>query len=205
MPSVVVRRVVNIGNWKDTSLLLRDVGFASKRILEMRRTIYPRVAQNLRLTVAYPLTRSLRKYPPRKPGMKIRWTSEKQRRAYFATDGFGGGIPYTRTGKLAAGWSVKVDVQDRTGAIRMSVTNKAERNPAYGTGTYFQFAQGFIGLGKSGRTQMSYRRPMQGFHKDRGWQEAAPKVADAFEKARARGMKELQKHVQQTIKGLFPD
>lgn len=32
------------------------------------------------------------------------WQSEKQRRAYFATDGFGGGIPYKRTHELAGGW-----------------------------------------------------------------------------------------------------
>lgn len=33
------------------------------------------------------------------------WQSEKQRRAYFATDGFGGGIPYQRTGNLADAWT----------------------------------------------------------------------------------------------------
>lgn len=30
----------------------------------------------------------------------IQWKSEKQRRAFFATDGFGGGIPTRRTGKV---------------------------------------------------------------------------------------------------------
>lgn len=32
------------------------------------------------------------------------WESEKQRRAYFATNGFGGGIPYQRTGTLKDAW-----------------------------------------------------------------------------------------------------
>lgn len=32
------------------------------------------------------------------------WTSEKQRRAYFATNGFGHGIPYSRTSTLRWGW-----------------------------------------------------------------------------------------------------
>lgn len=36
------------------------------------------------------------------------WNSEKQRRAYFATDGFGGGIPSTRSGALESGWSADV-------------------------------------------------------------------------------------------------
>jgi hypothetical protein len=33
-----------------------------------------------------------------------KWQSENQRRAFFATDGFGGGIPTVRTGKIAGGW-----------------------------------------------------------------------------------------------------
>ena len=41
----------------------------------------------------------------KKPGSPItypvKWDSEKQRRAYFATDGFGAGIPYRRSGKHA--------------------------------------------------------------------------------------------------------
>jgi hypothetical protein len=39
--------------------------------------------------------------PPNAVKYPIQWASEKQRRAFFATDGFGGGIPYKRTGKLA--------------------------------------------------------------------------------------------------------
>jgi hypothetical protein len=52
-------------------------------------------------------------------GNPYQWQSEKQRRAYFATDGFGAGIPYTRTHDLAdsytytetdSNWtSVKID------------------------------------------------------------------------------------------------
>ena len=34
------------------------------------------------------------------------WQSEKQRRAYFATDGFGGGIPYQRTDELVNAWEI---------------------------------------------------------------------------------------------------
>lgn len=38
--------------------------------------------------------------PPATVHYPIVWTSEKQRRAYYASDGFGGGIPYKRTGAL---------------------------------------------------------------------------------------------------------
>lgn len=44
--------------------------------------------------------------PPRVyPGApKIEWTSDLQRRAFFASDGFDGGIPTKRTGKLIESW-----------------------------------------------------------------------------------------------------
>jgi hypothetical protein len=42
-------------------------------------------------------------------GNKYKWNSEKQRRAFFATKGFGGGIPSKRTGKMKEGWRVSVD------------------------------------------------------------------------------------------------
>lgn len=45
--------------------------------------------------------------PAPKPSYPINWDSEKQRRAFFATDGFGGGIPYSRTGKGSKGWRVE--------------------------------------------------------------------------------------------------
>lgn len=39
----------------------------------------------------------------------IRWATQKQKQAYFATDGFGKGIPYRRSGRLADGWDVSVE------------------------------------------------------------------------------------------------
>lgn len=51
--------------------------------------------------------RGLKHYPKRVQHGKnnpYKWQTEKQRRAYFATKGFGKGIPYTRSGKLADGW-----------------------------------------------------------------------------------------------------
>jgi len=49
----------------------------------------------------------------------IEWTSEKQRLAFFATDGFGKGIPYTRTGKLANSWHVRGDYTGGIAAINV--------------------------------------------------------------------------------------
>lgn len=44
--------------------------------------------------------------PARPPDYPIRWDSERQRRAYFATRGFGGGIPHIRTGASELGWQL---------------------------------------------------------------------------------------------------
>ena len=56
--------------------------------------------------------RGLKHYPARvKHGADnpYQWQSEKQRRAYFASNGFGGGIPYSRTNALKDGWTTKND------------------------------------------------------------------------------------------------
>ncbi len=58
----------------------------------------------------------------------IEWTSEKQRRAFFATDGFGSGIPTKRSNQLETSWVVVVGTQLRTNLITL-------RNPK----SYAQF------------------------------------------------------------------
>lgn len=46
------------------------------------------------------------------------WKSERQRRAFFATDGFGGGIPTQRTGDLSAGWDIEFVNSDDGGILQ---------------------------------------------------------------------------------------
>lgn len=46
------------------------------------------------------------------PGPSIkptRWKSDKQRRAFFASNGFGAGIPYRRSGRASRGWQATFD------------------------------------------------------------------------------------------------
>lgn len=59
--------------------------------------------------------------PAPKPKYPINWDSEKQRRAFFATDGFGRGIPTKRTGRYEKGWVI---VRTGTG-YRMENTSPA--------------------------------------------------------------------------------
>lgn len=53
------------------------------------------------------------KQPGPKPTYPINWDSERQRRAFFASNGFGRGIPYKRTGEYVDNW--KLDKLDEIG------------------------------------------------------------------------------------------
>lgn len=48
-------------------------------------------------------------YPPSQAGSPFQWSSERQRRAFFATNGFGRGIPTVRTMELANSGTFKVN------------------------------------------------------------------------------------------------
>ena len=85
-----------------------------------------------------------RKYPSDYP---LEWTSDKQRKAYFATNGFGGGIPYQRTGNLARGWRVEWD--DTTNQMIV-----------YNVNDYAKYVVG---------TLVDGYNPVQRFHQITGW------------------------------------
>lgn len=51
----------------------------------------------------------------------ILWKSERQRRAYFATNGFGRGIPSVRTNRLVNTWTDDMRIQD--GRLSVTVQN----------------------------------------------------------------------------------
>lgn len=57
----------------------------------------------------------------------IQWESDRQRRAFFATDGFGGGIPYRRTGRLLEKWEITSSPIDS--GIAVTATNAAPYAP----------------------------------------------------------------------------
>lgn len=82
----------------------------------LMKTAYKRNIGRLRGRVLQRLT-----VEPKKPSYPILWQSEKQRRAFFATDGFGSGIPYQRSGKLLASYDVKVLDTPEGGVL--SITN----------------------------------------------------------------------------------
>lgn len=90
--------------------------------------------------------------PPRDFSERIVWTSVKQGRAFFATDGFGRGIPTKRTGMTMRGFTA---VRESTSSGNISEHKVIARN----TTRYAPFVIG------------DPRRPnwQQAFHKRRGW------------------------------------
>lgn len=98
----------------------------------------------------------------------IQWTSERQRRAFFATNGFGKGIPYKRTGKLARSWTVTTRVEG--GTFQLVVRNPAA--PA-------QFVYGTLNQ----QSLSNAMKPQQQFHRNTGWQTAVKTVNFWFEAA----------------------
>jgi hypothetical protein len=91
----------------------------------------------------------LRHVIPGPPKYPIRWTSEKQRKAFFATNGFGGGIPTRRTGRLPAAWRLIV-----TATLQHGITVVARNDDP---------AAPFV-----------YGAWQQAFHAETGWPLATP-------------------------------
>lgn len=96
----------------------------------------------------------------REPGPAVKpieWSSLRQRRAFFATKGFGRGIPTRRTGKLLEAWKVIFTPEKDGGAVTMSNDNSA-----------MPFVQG-------DRAQQ--------FHKNTGWTQVDDVVDDFMKEA----------------------
>lgn len=91
--------------------------------------------------------KALEVFSPPLGGVKypIMWTTEKQRKAFFASDGFGRGIPTRRTGKVSQGW--KVTFKDKV--IKL-----------YNRVPYARYVYG----GFDSRTENQQR-----FHRNTGW------------------------------------
>src|SRR5262245_21771646 len=70
------------------------------------------------------LARELTPYPGavKRP---IRWKSARQRRAYFASNGFGRGIPSRRTGRLQNAWEITYRPLTKDGVGSITIANTA--------------------------------------------------------------------------------
>lgn len=122
---------------------------------------------------------------PGAPKYPIRWTSERQRRAFFATDGFGRGIPTRRTGAVSQAWSVTVNYEQITRVqaftanllkflSRLKVAQPPDPPPAAvlidvsNPVSYERYVTGY---------------DQQGFHRDTGWIYAPTVIETGFKEA----------------------
>lgn len=90
----------------------------------------------------------------------IEWTSDRQRRAFYATNGFGGGIPYQRTGTLRESWTLSL-IEDGNG-FRLVVENSAPQA---------KFVYGSLAQNRTDALRFQQR-----FHANTGWQAATDTV-----------------------------
>jgi hypothetical protein len=79
----------------------------------------------------------------------IEWASERQRKAFFATNGFGGGIPYQRSGRFGEAWELNYRALENGGQITITNTAKTKRGD--------DLAQYIVGARQ------------QPFHRNTGW------------------------------------
>lgn len=134
-------RTVTIINFKALDGLQEFAAYMPEAVNALGEKVFTRYRPQLLDELQY--TPGPVKYP-------IEWTSERQRRAFFATDGFGRGIPTKRTGQINQGWRVEYVTAPTRATI--AVRNR--------TG----YAQYVVG-----RLAPRGHDPMQKFHRNTGW------------------------------------
>lgn len=106
---VVGRRLIDL--FKDAFKNLENF-----MVMNLERTQFSEGDEMLRELRQYP---GAVKYP-------IRWASERQRRAFFATNGFGRGIPTQRTNALKDGWKLVMNAYGDTARLMVLNTQDHE-------------------------------------------------------------------------------
>lgn len=108
----------------------------------------------------------------------IEWTSERQRKAFFASGGFGKGIPYQRTGTYRDSWFVAADIENAQVVIQIG-----------NTAPYAQFVGGSLNQ-RSVREALQYQ---QRFHANTGWKLAVNEINPWLETVRDLYLEALRK------------
>lgn len=101
--------------------VLGAIADATRKAPGLMDTAYTRAVRRTRRR----FTAQLRDSAPGPPKRPIRWKSARQRRAYFASKGFGRGIPYRRTGALVNDYDLQVSTRGQGGVLILSNDNPA--------------------------------------------------------------------------------
>lgn len=132
--------------------------------LDNMASIVDMVGRDVYADYAEPIKQALSQEPgPVKT--PIVWTSKKQQRAFFATNGFGRGIGAPRTHELSQGWEV-IFVEE-AGSFRILITNPSP-------------ASKFV-YGSLAKNPTAANRFKQQFHTNTGWISASPIVQNYIE------------------------
>lgn len=137
------------------------------RNLEESKRRFQRAMQQRRGDQLAARTLARLKTEPGEPNRPIRWTSEKQRRAFFASRGFGRGIPASRSNPPAVlvGWEAEFIATDDGGVL--AITNDVP---------HMKYVQG---------------DRAQGFHKDTGYVQVIDVIDDAFREMEGAAVQEF--------------
>jgi len=151
--------------------LIREFPAEADRIV--RRVLRPYISRRI--------DQSLRKPPPKRVyNAPVRWKSERQKRAFFATEGFGRGIPTQRTNGYVTAWHVRADYKNNLGIVRIyndvihEAVSSGER--FYPEQPYAAFVGGI------------WQQP---FHTDTGWPNAARIIPVILQEAQALAIDEV--------------
>lgn len=103
------------------------------------------------------------------PGKAIRypvnWDSERQRRAFFATDGFGRGIPTRRTDTYVRGWKIRRNPRASRATEGYSLINDVNYSKHVG-GTAYGTSQSRIHRGRWVMTRTTLEEATKGLPKE---------------------------------------
>lgn len=95
----------------------------------------------------------------------VHWDSEKQRRAFFATKGFGKGIPYQRTGQYNAGWRIRRNPRPARATEGYSLINEVPHAKHVGGNAYGEM-QSRIHRGRWARVRDVVEQSTRGLRED---------------------------------------
>ena len=110
-------------------------------------------AEGLPCVVAQPIRRALERAratlskPAPHPTYPIEWDSDRQRAAYYASGGFGRGIPYQRNGEYEKGWQVQ-EISAGEGAGYGYMLGNAVEHAQYVQGDTHGYGQSRIHRGR---------------------------------------------------------
>jgi hypothetical protein len=94
--------------------VLRAIADAALKAPGLMNTVYKRRVRSLRSR----MLAELRIVPP-PPNYPIKWKTARQRRAFFASNGFGRGIPTQRTGALLDAYDVVLSSTNAGGILQV--------------------------------------------------------------------------------------